>query len=255
MKYWDTETFWIGEDKRDSSRALTSVTSYATTYRYNELGFRGDSIHKDGFKVMSIGCSHTEGAWIEYQETWPFRFTSKIPNGINLNFGRSAKSCDYVSRALITYFDTIQPDLVLIMYPGIGRREYVREDGKIYNFIPRFKLKLADKLDKEAYHSFVNLWNESEDLNNWYKNHLLIKYFLESKKCNWLWNGLGVPKDYLEFNRFDGTFTEYMGTAKDKMHVGSEGNKIYSEELFEHIFNNFRDYLPEDVNNSYNKIL
>jgi hypothetical protein len=91
--------------------------------------------------------------------------------------------------------------------------------------------------------------NDNEDLINWYKNHLIIKLFLESKKCNWLWNGcFNIPKEYQEFNRFDGEYFihPFLDYGTDGGHPGPIHNKIYAEKLFNHIETNFPNYLPNE---------
>ena len=123
LKYWTIEDFEVSSYKWHLSDRFnkTFTTSGGDntglcTYTYNELGFRGDSIKKEGFKVMSIGCSNTEGVGVNDNQTWPAQFSKLIPNGVNHNFGMGGRSNDYISRCLLTYFDLVKPDLVLIMY-------------------------------------------------------------------------------------------------------------------------------------------
>jgi hypothetical protein len=94
------------------------------------------------------------------------------------------------------------------------------------------------------------------DFVNWYKNHLLIKYFLESKKCNWLWNGwMGIDKNFIEFNRFDGGYGDrFIDLGVDGQHPGPKHNKEYSINLYNHIIKNFRNYLPKDLEITKNLI-
>jgi hypothetical protein len=89
------------------------------------------------------------------------------------------------------------------------------------------------------------LSNTEDDYINWYKNHLLIKYFLETKKCNWLWNGwFGVPTEYTEYNRFDGENGKLVDMGVDNVHTGPLHNKKYAQKLKNHIIENFRNYIP-----------
>jgi len=95
--------------------------------------------------------------------------------------------------------------------------------------------------------NLAELQNDNDDFINWYKNHLLIKYFLESKKCNWIWNGFfDVPEEYKEFNRFDGDYKKFIDKGVDGIHPGPNHNREYSARLFNHIYKNFREYLPID---------
>jgi hypothetical protein len=110
LKYWTPNEFenssLIFRFKKKKNKLATDESGFCT-YSYNELGFRGDSIYKKGFKVMSIGCSLTEGVGVNDNETWPHQFTKLIPNAIDLNSASSGESNDYISRCLLTYFDLI----------------------------------------------------------------------------------------------------------------------------------------------------
>jgi hypothetical protein len=259
LEYWKPETFEISSYKYSLKERVN--TQYRTsgndntnlcTYTYNELGFRGDSIKKEGFRVMSLGCSITEGVGVNNQETWPAQFCSHIENSVNLNFGTGGRSNDFISRCLLTYYDLIKPDLVLIMYTGSQRREIYTTDNGIEPFMSTTSWGWLEDTEegREIQNHLVFLQNENADFINWYKNHLLIKYFLETKKCNWLWNGhFKTPKNYSEFNRFDGNYERpYLDFGTDGGHPGPNHNYQYSIRLFEHIKTNFRNYLPEDLN-------
>jgi hypothetical protein len=254
LKYWTPEEFEISSHKYqlDGRKNKTFNTSGSDntglcTYTYNELGFRGDSINKEGFKIMSIGCSLTEGVGVNDDKTWPHQFTKLIPNGVNLNFGCGGRSNDYISRCLLSYYDLIKPDLVLIMYTSPQRREIYTEDGGIEPFIPSLTWGYLKETEEGEIiqNCLVAIQNNYEDFMNWYKNHLLITYFLKSKKSNWLWNGwMGIPTTYTEFNRFDGSYGKFKDYAVDNMHAGPQHNKNYSKLLSEHIYSNFKSYLP-----------
>ena len=143
LKYWDPNEFEISSfkfklDERKNKIFKTSGSDNTglCTYTYNELGFRGDSIKKEGFKVMSLGCSITEGVGVNDNETWPAQFCSHMENAVNFNFGTGGRSNDFICRCLMSYYDLIKPDLVLIMYTFPHRREIYTEDGGIEPFIP-----------------------------------------------------------------------------------------------------------------------
>lgn len=257
LKYWTPEGFEISSYKWNLSEKVNK--SYQTsgsdktrlcTYTYNELGFRGDSIHKDGFKIMCIGDSNTEGVGVNNHETWPAQFSELISNGVNHNFGMGGRSNDYIARCLITYYDFIKPDLVLIMYTSPQRRELYTKEGGLEPFMITSQWGYMEETEegREVQQSLTTIQNDYEDFMNWYKNHLLIKYFLESKKCNWLWNGwMGIPETYTEFNRFDGKYGTFIDIAVDNIHPGPKHNQNYSKSLLNYIYSNFRDFLPNNL--------
>ena len=260
LKYWTIDDFeissskWGLSDKRNNSYTTSGGDQTGLcTYTYNELGFRSDSIYKEGFKVMSIGCSITEGVGVNDYETWPYQFTKLIINGVNHNFGMSGRSNDYIRRCLLTYYDLIKPDLVLIMYTAPHRREVFTKNGGIEPFMITQKWGYLEDTEegKEIQYLKTKLQNDNEDLVNWYKNHLLIKYFLESKKCNWLWNGfMQIPTNITEFNRYDALNKHMKGFVDygvDRLHPGPRHNYEYSKLLFTHIHKNFPTYLPKKI--------
>ena len=261
LKYWTPELFEISshsfhlKDRINKSyKSSGSDDTGKCTYTYNELGFRGDSVYKEGFKVMSLGCSITEGVGVNDNETWPAIFCKMIPNSVNLNFGTGGRSNDFITRCLLTYFDLVKPDLVLINYTFPSRREYYSKDNFIEPYHPTAKWGfMQEKEDGEMIHSYISyLQNDNEDFINWYKNHLLIKYFLESKKCNWLWEGNNLNTEHSDFNRFEtgfkkyGPYFKYIDVGVDNKHPGPLHHATYSKKFYKHIYENFRDYLPKE---------
>jgi hypothetical protein len=253
LQYWNPEGFEISSYRYSLKERVnqTYTTSGGDStgkcvYTYNELGFRGDSIKKEGFKVMSLGCSITEGVGVNDDETWPAQFCSHIENGVNFNFGTGGRSNDFISRCLMSYYDLIKPDLVLIMYTFPHRREIYTEDNSIEPYIPTKSWgKLSETEDGKIIQSSMDaLQNKNADFVNWYKNHMLIKLFLESKKCNWLWDGKHLLTDYKEFNRFTALDKFKMDLGSDNLHPGIEHHKHYGRVLFDYIYKNFREYLP-----------
>jgi lysophospholipase L1-like esterase len=258
FKYWTTDGFEISSYQyhlsdrvNNSFKTSGSDNTEKCIYTYNSLGFRGDEPTKEGFKIMCIGDSNTEGVGVNDIETWPAQFTKLVPNGVNHNFGVGGRSNDYISRCLLTYYDLIKPDLVLIMYTSPQRREIYTKEGGIEPFIPTLSWGyFQDTFDgSNAQSMLFKLQNNNEDFINWYKNHLLIKYFLETKKCNWLWNGwFDIPNEYEEFNRYDWEYRiPFTDTGADGIHPGKIHNKEYSIKLYNHIYKNFRNYLPDDI--------
>ena len=266
LKYWQPDEFEIssykysiGDRKNKSFNTSGSDNTGLCTYTYNELGFRGDTPSKKGFKIMSIGDSMTEGVGVSDNETWSHQLCNLIPNAVDLNFGCGGRSNDYISRCLLTYYDLVKPDLVLIMYTAAHRRDVFTKNGEIEPFMATHKWGYLEKTEegRKIQSLKEELQNDNEDLVNWYKNHLLIKYFLESKKCNWLWNGwMGTPVGFEEPNRFDGEYGyPFKDSGVDKKHPGKKHNFIYSIVLYKHIYDTFRNYLPIDSKKLTNSII
>jgi hypothetical protein len=245
LKHWIPETFevstykWsINERKNKSYTTSGSDNSGKCTYTYNSLGFRGDEPTKPGFKVMSIGCSHTEGVGLNDDETWSHQLCRLI-NGIDLNFGYGGRSNDYVVRCLLTYFNIVKPDLVLIMYPDQDRREYYTSNGNIEPFAYNpWGYLVETEEGKEIYNGLTATANNESNYINWYKNHLLIKYYLEIKQCPWVWNGSHLFAGTDESNRFDGDYRNFIDYGKDGNHSGPLHNKQYATNLHQFLIDN-----------------
>lgn len=250
IKHWTPETFDVSSYKwsinERKNRTYTSSGSDNTgkcTYTYNSLGFRGDEFNKPGFKVMSIGCSHTEGVGLNDTETWSYQLC-KLVEGVDCNFGFGGRSSDYVVRCLLTYFNLVKPDLVLIMYPNQDRREYYTEEGGIEPFAySPWGFLSETKQGTELYGNLISISNNNENFINWYKNHLLITYFLETQNCKWVWNGAHLHTAVQEPNRFDGDYRNFLDFGSDGAHSGPKHNKIYANNLYDFLKGN--KILPE----------
>ena len=256
LQYWNPVGFELSSYspalKKRINKTYTTEdgdTSNLCSYTYNELGFRGDSIKKEGFKVMSLGGSDTEGFGVNDKETWPAQFCSHIENGVNLNFGMGARGNDSICRGLMSYYDLIKPDLVLIMYSLPHRREIYTTDNGIEPYITGQSWGYLKETEegKTIQSSLDILQNDNDDFINWYKNHTLIKLFLESKKCNWLWDGNNLRTNYTEFNRFTSMDKFKLDLGSDNLHPGLKHHNHYGKVLYNYIYKNFRSYLPKNT--------
>ena len=250
FNYWNIENFEISSYKHHLSDRYSktydtsgSDSTKKCVYTYNELGFRGDSIKKEGYKIMSIGCSFTEGVGVNDNETWPYQI-SNLMSAVNMNFGTGGRSNDFISRCLLTYFDLVNPDLVLIMYTYPHRREIYTKEGGIEPFIPGLRWGYISDTDEGNYVQELKerLQNVYEDYDNWYRNHLLIKNYLKVKKTPFVWNGSFLKIDNYEIpseeNRFDGDYDIFIDIGADNNHPGQAHNKKYAENLFQFIKKN-----------------
>lgn len=260
LEFWGVDGFEISshsyhlhERKNKTYETSGSDNTKKCIYTYNELGFRGDSIKKEGFKIMSLGCSHTEGVGVNDWETWPYKFCEMVPNSVNCNFGTGGRSNDFISRCLLTYYDLIKPDLVLILYPQTSRREFYCEKGGIHPYTssnPWGFFKFTDE-GNEIQKSILTIQNDNEDIINWYKNHLLIKNFLENKRCNWVWDNSFVGLDCGDNNMFKGEFIRFLDFGSDGKHAGPKHYVDYSTRLINFILHNHSSFLPP--NSGYKK--
>lgn len=252
--------YWIFEENKEQNKS--SYYEWGIEVHQNEIGYRADSIYSDGFKVMSLGCSMTYGYGLCDNETWPKLLTDRIPNCVNLNFGVTGCSNDRIVRNLIKYYDFIKPDLVIIMWTSVVRREYFtdivnnytfedcyRQPYGKYDFVPQYISE--NKTEQDIFKLLIELSNKQEDSTNWYKNYLLANYFLRLKNAKWIFldayfdtpnrlssindtNYIDLPYDLLDF-------------ARDGAHPGPKSAKHFSDKLFQSIIDKFPNYLPKKL--------
>ena len=253
LRFWKKSGFdvasykWKLEERRNKSfNGSGSDTSNTNTYTYNELGFRGDSIYKDGFRIMSVGCSHTEGVGVSDTETWPHHFSKLIPGAVDLNAGFGGRSNDYVARCIITMIDAFRPNLVNIMYTYPSRKEYYRYNGDLEPFhMNPWGYFEEENEGKEEYKAIARITHDENDLINWYKNHLLITNFLQLRNIPYTWNGCFLMDDSVDDeNRFDGGYGDFREFSIDGKHATNRHNEKYAKKLYDFIKDKFPNYLP-----------
>jgi len=243
LNFWKREGFdiasykWLLEERKDKEILGNGSDTAGCYYTFNELGFRGDSPIKKGIKLMSVGCSHTEGIGVHDRQTWSHCLSRMMPNGIDLNLGISGRSNDYIARSIITWVDEMKPSIVLVMYTYPHRREYYRDNGDVEPYHPSpwgyFEEEREGRID---WANITSMANEHDDIINWYKNHLLITNFLKSKEIPFIWNGTFVGTDYTDENRFDGDYPYF---EEKNQYATAQQNEIYSKKLLNHIKKNF----------------
>lgn len=244
INFWEVNGFdvasykWkLGERVNMQFNGSGSDNTGLCTYTYNELGFRGDSIHKQGYKIMSIGDSHTEGVGVNDNETWSHQLCKLIPNSVDLNFGYGGRSNDYIFRCLKTHFDLVKPNLILIMYTYPSRKEYYKFNGDLEPFgVNPWGYFEENIVGREEHEALVKISNNENDMINWYKNHLLISYFCKLNNVPFMWNGSFLDDTTIvEENRFDGDYFNFIDKSVEGNHAGPEHNRIYAEKLNEFI--------------------
>ena len=243
LKFWKPETFdiastkWYLSQRIDKELLGNGRDKGNCYYTFNEYGFRGDSPKKGGLKLMSVGCEHTEGIFVQNHQTWPHYLSRLLPDGVDLNLGMSGRSNDYISRSILTWTDTMNPSLVLVMYTYPYKREYYKKDGGLEPYHPKpwgyFDEEKQGKLD---WANLINVNNEEEDMMNWYKNHQLITYYLKSKEIPFIWNGTFLKTDYTDENRYDGNYPYF---ESDTKFATPQQNQVYANNLSNHIKEKF----------------
>lgn len=137
-------------------------------YDMNEHGYRSDSLkNKSDFNTLTLGCSWTMGVGVENDFIWPNLIHNRIGKGNLFNYGNYGVSTSFVAKTFYKFVSSqFNPDLVLIMWPGFSRRDYIDSDGvfrKIGGFRPAHKNDIVWKNNSEDL-LFIELRNDYQDL-------------------------------------------------------------------------------------------
>ena len=243
LKYWNKDGYdiasykWSISERIDKEILGNGSDPGNCYYSFNELGFRGDSPNKNGIKIMSVGCSHTEGINVHNHQTWSHLVSKKIPNGVDLNLGISGRGNDYIARTILTWTDYLKPSLVLVMYTYPYKREYYRETGEVEPYHPTPWGYFDENMEgRKTWVNVLETTNDEENFINWYKNHQLITHYLNSKNIPFIWNGTFLQTDYTDENRFDGG---YINFPDGNEYATPIQNEEYSTKLYNYIKQNF----------------
>ena len=243
LKFWNPNGFdiasykWLLKERKNKELLGNGSDAGTCYYTFNELGFRGDSPKKKGLKIMSVGCSHTEGIGVHDRQTWSHCLSRMIPNGVDLNLGISGRSNDYIARSILTWVDELKPSIVLVMYTYPHRREFYRDNGDVEPYHPNpWGYFDEEKEGRMIWANKIASSNDKEDFINWYKNHQLITYYLKSKQIPFIWNGTFVGTNYTDESRFDG---DYPNFTDSHTHATALQNEEYAKNLYKYIKENF----------------
>jgi hypothetical protein len=243
LKYWTIDGFdiatykWSIKERINKEIMGNGSDKGNCYYSFNELGFRGDSPKKNGIRIMSVGCSHTEGINVHNHQTWSYQLTRMIPNGVDLNLGINGRSNDYIARTIMTWTEKLKPSLVLVMYTYPNKREYYTENAELEPYHSNPWGYFDEDMDgRKTWANIISAENDEQDYINWYKNHQLITYYLQSKGIPFIWNGTFLKTDFTDENRFDGNYPYF---DDNTIHATDYENAEYAKNLFNHIKENF----------------
>ena len=236
-------------------------------YTLNRQGYRCDEFDKAGdIKVISIGCSITFGWAIATEERFSNVFARLLHNAtgksiVNWNLGEAGKSNDYIARQTLNAIRILKPDIVLICWTEIGRREYFSIDYNLekpsYNCLPclpstqnsyNYLPSQPDHISRKSYapqflrymQHLRGLTSPHEDLINAYKNIQIVNSALQAHQIPHLY--LGTHSDLPQAN--DPVCVgdiEIVDKAKDDMHPGPQTNLQAGTKLFKRYKNVYMD--------------
>jgi hypothetical protein len=239
-------------------------------YQFNSLGYRCQEYDPDAdLKVFASGCSNTLGVGIRLEQTWPYLVTKSYQGCLSkpclMNFSQGSASNDYIARTAITQCAAATPDLLLVNFTSMARKEHVDRDGKIRNLLP------AEKPDAVS-RAFYKNHTVYEGLINALKNILQVQFFCKARGIDFIfaWGDHRmlsssftqdlicgplielVDRDrFCDFGLKDGDV--FIDLARDLMHPGPRSHNIFASRMLERLAKlRYRSYrigqLPEANN-------
>jgi len=225
---------------------------WADTVRYdlNQSGYRCDEFEgSNGVRMFTIGCSRTYGTAIPYQSTFSYQLAGMIEQNlglptINWNLSNPGGSNDYVARVLSSAVPTLKPDLAIINFTFMGRREFITETGQVIGYTPNVPENIIkDVMHPEAldvYRAFDQLASRADDIKRFTLNYRLCEAVLEQHAVTWCYSTLEKIASEEIFaieggKHHIGAILDADAKAADGQHPGPEANRLFADAIFQHL--------------------
>ena len=98
----------------------------------NEHGYRSESLTKKGkLNILTLGCSWTMGVGVDNDKIWPSLIQKKYEDSVVCNYGMYGTSTEFLAKQYCRIIESgYEPNIVLILWPGLSRRDYLDEEGR-----------------------------------------------------------------------------------------------------------------------------
>lgn len=167
-------------------------------------------------KFITFGCSHT-GIGNELKYTWSQIISDRIGYKY-INCGIQGISNDTISRSVLSFTEYLKPDFVIVLHTYPHRQEYTTSEGRRCSYKPDGKWDFWETTQgNEIHDSITFIQNDENDLDNQYRNMMLIKYYLKS---------LNIP--LLQYKLEDFQKVQVDNDLVDSGHYGIKTNKNFS---------------------------
>jgi len=246
--YVNKELLTIASDTKDDGSIL---------YKMNEHGYRSNSFKdKSEYNILTLGCSWTMGVGVRNEAIWPTLVKEKIQNKLQkkvslFNYGTYGVSTSFTAKNFYKIATSeVKSDLVLIMWPGFSRRDYLKDTG-VFKKIGGFRLAHERDViwkNEEEDKLFVELRNDYQDLMVFWESYKLVEITAKLYNIQVIHTIAGYYydifkelkphlKDTIDYNIFfeptDCYQTDFNG--RDNHHPGEKWHLDFSNKFFNFI--------------------
>ena len=234
----DTKEMYEKNIKNLKYKNLIPVDEYFS-YDFNNYGFRCENFtdytqHK--YRILFLGCSHTNGIGLPVEQTWAYKLLKKINEELKENIpywtiAIGATGLDQQIRALYQLNDMLRPNIIIALFPDVSRRE-------IYNKFNYIK----DSTKEECYHKIF--LDNKLIMYQLGKNLCFLKLLTEKYNTKVIANCINFDKVYYEeyFKHFDfyryktDFYSTEVDKARDMMHCGKKTHTEFALKVYDEIF-------------------
>ena len=221
--------------------------------------------------VLTLGDSCTEAANYDRKLRYPGVMTNKLSDyfGVEVadwNLGLGGGSFDFISRTLVCGVNALKPDLVIITFPTMIRRELFKYNGRRLRIdastseaVNTGLVTPADPTSMKYYKIWPSLDSQFDDVINAIKNFKIIERVLDRSEIPWCY----CFNNYFDWVEQTHGFrdrgwinqTNYLGFDFDiidqvsdtDVHPGLESHHKYGERLFKWVVDHYGKHLSDLV--------
>lgn len=181
----DVFVFEEYKNKTLTTMVNDDVDDGTVIYHMNEHGYRSNSfVDAKKFNILTLGCSWTMGLGVKNEQIWPELMAKKIDKECSLfNYSMYGVSVSFVAKTLYKITKTqLIPDMVLIMWPGFSRRDYIKSNG-VFRKIGGFRMPNDKDLvwkNEEEDLLFIELRNDYQDLMIFWEAYKFVESIAKS---------------------------------------------------------------------------
>ena len=222
-------------------------------YKFNNYGFRCDDFtnyNQHKYRILFLGCSHTEGIGLPLEEIWAYKLLKAINEELNENIpywtiAQAGTGIDQQVRTLYQLNDMLRPNIIIALFPDAIRREIHNELCMLYNAEMRIDSHLIEntKIDKKTREDYYKIFSDDKlILYQTGKNLAFLKTITEKYDTKVIANSVRTIYfdeyyDCFDFYRYKTDFFSCkIDFARDILHHGKKSNTMFALKVYDEIF-------------------